>query len=176
VFAGDFGVFGHAFGTVWARLRNGLGTPREDAGPMDSSTARRTRAEHGQRDGRVRLRFHTGTMRTRQDLARQIGIDPSAPGTRLTGTIGPGCPERASSVSGGGTRGGIQRSAPWHWRDKRFSNLADSGWLANGTGPTAHKDQSLSLHLSVQVLVLLLPLLLVVLYCCPAGLDWTVVP
>jgi hypothetical protein len=169
VFAGDFGVFGHAFGTVWERRTRMLV-------PMDSSAAGRTRAEHGQGDGCVLLGSHTGPMRTNQSLVGQIGLEPNAPGTKLASTSAPGCPERASTVPGGGTRGGIQTSALWHWRDKRFSNLADSGWLANGTGPTAHRDQSLSLHLCLQVLVLLPLVLLVLLYCCAVGLDWTVVP
>jgi hypothetical protein len=111
-------------------------------GSMDSSRASPTSIGHSQQAGIVVLGFQTGR------------VPPPYPQP---------CQQRAGSVSGGGTRGGIQRSAPWHRTDKRFSNSADGLGLANCAGPTAHKNNQF-------VLVLLVLLL----YCCCAGLDWTV--
>jgi len=134
--------------TPWVRPGNGFGTPRVDAGLMDSTRARTVIGQTVWR-GIVRLRSHTGTV----------------PRPCLQA-----CHERSRSVPRRGKTGGIQSSVPQvrppDNSDKLPARLRsgcrqgfDTLWTHHGAGPTAHKNN---------------PYLCLLLDCCCADPSWAV--
>src|SRR3954447_5695586 len=105
VFRAVVSVFAHSVairtdsGTAGVRFGNALGTPREDAGCMDSADASQSKVGQGERKRIVPLGEQAGTRTA-----------------MLTGA----CRQCAEGVPGGGTWGGVQRSALGHGWGERF--------------------------------------------------------
>ena len=157
---GQTGGMGTLAARSWHRRRHGGGTPRVEAGGVDTSIEARTRAAHANHRGRVPPRFQTGNM----------GPPTRSPGdASVTACCGSTVAalafhERSKSVPEGGRTGGNQTSAPQVRPHALPDTAAPSRGHDGGTvvapdtfGPTAH---------------LINLVLLVLLYGCSARPNW----
>jgi hypothetical protein len=107
--------------------------------------------------GLAHSRSHTGAMRASRRAQDHAGEAVNQLARRAKG-VPKTRPGRDSSMPGGGTTGGSQRSAPWHRWDWRFGIPVDRLGRAFGSGSTAHRSH---------------PTLPVLLDCWTARPSWT---
>lgn len=152
-------------GTFAARSRHGGGTPRVDAGCVDTSIDARTRAGHTISRRLVPLRSQTGRMRL---ASRVLCDEPIAARAAVVAAAlsvaSPACPKRSGNVPAGGRTGGFQTSAP----QVRPLALPDTAAASRGhDGGTVVAPDTLGPTAHLVNLVLLVPL-----DCCAALPNW----